>query len=63
MNCDFDTDQPKLYSIRCYKELQPYYADILEKLKLSIYPAGHEVTPHMETDAVNWFCRHLLGAP
>ncbi len=63
MNCDFDTDQPKHYSIRCYKELQPYYADNPDKLKLNIYPAGHGVTPQMETDAVDWLCRHLLDTP
>jgi hypothetical protein len=63
MNGDFDTDRLKFYSIRCYKELQPYYAGIPEKLKLNIYPAGHVVTPQMETDAVDWFGRHLLDTP
>ena len=27
---------------------------------LSIYPAGHTVTPAMERDAVAWFCGHLV---
>ena len=60
MNCDFDTDQPKSYSVYCYKELQPYYANAPGKLKLNIYPTGHVVTPRMEHDAIEWFCRHLL---
>jgi uncharacterized protein len=60
MNCDFDSDQPKAYSIDCYRDLRPRYANCPEKLKLNIYPAGHAVTPAMEQDAVQWFCQHLL---
>jgi S-formylglutathione hydrolase FrmB len=59
MNCDFDTDQPKLYSIYCYRELQSYYAAQPDRLRLNIYPAAHVVTPEMERDAVDWFCRFL----
>ncbi len=62
MNCDFDTDQPKLYSVYAYRELLPYYADNPRELRLRIYPAGHVVTPAMEQDAVDWFCQHL-GEP
>ncbi len=61
MNCDFDADQPKLYAVSFYRELQTHYAASAEKLRLSIYPAGHTVTPEMERDAVAWFRQHLLG--
>jgi uncharacterized protein len=60
MNCDFDTDQPKAYAIDCYRELRSQYAQRPEMLKLSIYPAGHTVTPAMEHEAVQWFCQYLL---
>ncbi len=63
MNCDFDTDQPKSYSIYAYRELSPHYAATPDKLRLAIYPAGHTVTPQMEQDAADWFSRHLLSAP
>jgi hypothetical protein len=59
MNCDFDHDQPKLYSIHAARELIPHYRDHPEKLRLRIYPAGHQITPAMETDAVNWFIKML----
>jgi hypothetical protein len=59
MNCDFDSDQPKLYAVSCYRELQAHYAASAEKLKFNIYPAGHTVTPEMERDAVAWFRQHL----
>lgn len=61
MNCDFDADQPKLYAITFYRELQAHYATSAEKLRLNIYPAGHTATPEMERDAVAWFRQHLLG--
>lgn len=61
MNCDFDADQPKLYAITFYRELQAQYAAHPERLGLGIYPAGHTVTPAMECDAVDWFRRQLLG--
>ena len=60
MNCDFDSDQPKHYSIECYRDLLPTYAGHADKLRLSIYPAGHTVTPDMERDAVAWFGEHLV---
>lgn len=59
MNCDFDTDQPKQYSLDAYRELLPYYAAAPDRLRLRIYPAGHTVTREMERDAVEWFRRHL----
>jgi fermentation-respiration switch protein FrsA (DUF1100 family) len=59
MNCDFDTDQPKLYALDAYRDLLASYRDCPEKLRLRIYPAGHTVTPQMEQDAVAWFERHL----
>ena len=59
LNCDFDSDQPKLYSIYTYRELLQDYQSTPENLQLRIYPAGHQVTPEMEKDAVNWLCRHL----
>jgi fermentation-respiration switch protein FrsA (DUF1100 family) len=60
MNCDFDTDQPKSYSINAYRELLPHYVAAPDNLRLAIYPAGHTVTPQMEQDAADWFSRHLL---
>jgi dienelactone hydrolase len=59
MNCDFDSDQPKIYSIDLYREMLPNYQDQPGKLRLRIYPFGHQVTPEMEADAVNWFQQHL----
>jgi fermentation-respiration switch protein FrsA (DUF1100 family) len=62
MNCDFDADQPKLYAVTFYRELQARYAASPEKLRLNIYPAGHTVTHQMERDAVEWFREQLLSA-
>ena len=61
INNDFDSDQPKHYSIELYRDLQLSYQEKPENLRLGIYPAGHKVTPQMEDDAVEWFSRHLLG--
>ena len=61
MNCDFDSDQPKIYSIDLYREMLPNYRDNPGMLQLRIYPAGHQVTPEMEADAVSWFQKHLPG--
>lgn len=61
MNCDFDTDQPKLYSIYAYRELAPHYQAHPEKLRLRIYPAGHIITHEMQRDAADWFVEHLRG--
>jgi fermentation-respiration switch protein FrsA (DUF1100 family) len=59
MNCDFDFDQPKLYAVMGYRELQAAYAGQPDRLRLRIYPAGHTVTPEMQRDAVGWFREHL----
>lgn len=55
MNCDFDYDQPKLYSIHAARELIPHYRENPHRLRLRIYPAGHTVTLEMENDCVAWF--------
>ncbi len=60
MNCDFDTDQPKLYAVRCYRDLEPHYRACPGQLRMMIYPAAHVVTPDMERDAADWFVQHLL---
>jgi len=31
-----------------------------KEVGLSIYPAGHTVTPDMERAAAAWFCGHLV---
>jgi hypothetical protein len=59
MNGDFDTDQPKLYSVYAYRELLPVYAAQPEALRLNIYPAAHTLTPAMEQDAAAWFSKWL----
>lgn len=59
MNGDFDCDQPKSYSIAAYRELRSAWAGHPDKLKLTIYPAGHTVTPEMERDLTAWFVTYL----
>lgn len=56
---DYDTDQPKHYAIEFLRELQPAYAQAPDKLRLTIYPEKHYVSPAMERDAVEWLCTHL----
>jgi dienelactone hydrolase len=60
MNCDFDSDQPKLYAVEFHRQLRETYAACPDRLRLAIYPAGHTVTPEMEHDAVAWITKHLL---
>lgn len=60
MNGDFDTDQPKLYSIYAHRELLPYYAAQPEALQLNIYPTAHTLTSTMEQDAADWFSKWLF---
>ncbi len=62
MNNDFDSDQPKHYTIETYRLLRSAWAAAPEQLRLGIYPAAHSVTPTMEADAVAWFAAHLLHA-
>ena len=59
MNGDFDSDQPKSYSIYAYRALLAAWAERPDNLTLAIYPAGHVVTDQMERDLVQWFDRHL----
>ncbi len=59
MSCDFDSDQPKLYTIYCYRDLLPHYVDSPQRLRIRIYPTGHNITPQMEQDAVEWFYQYL----
>ena len=59
LNGDFDTDQPKHYSIETYGSLRPAYAAAPERLRLGIYPAGHTLTEQMQGDIVEWFGRFL----
>ncbi len=59
MNGDFDSDQPKSYSIYAYRALRDAWAETSSNLTLAIYPAGHVVTGDMERDLVGWFGRHL----
>lgn len=61
MNCDFDSDQPKHYAIEFYRQLLPTYAACPARLRLGIYPTGHNVTPQMEADAVAWIAHYLLS--
>ncbi len=63
MNCDFDSDQPKHYAIEFHRQLRVAYAAHPDRLRLAIYPTGHNVTPAMEADAVAWFTNHLLAHP
>jgi dienelactone hydrolase len=58
---DFDTDQPKLYTIETVRALLPAWraAGAPDAIRLGIYPAAHTVTPAMEQDAVAWFRRFL----
>lgn len=59
MNGDFDSDQPKSYSIYAYRALREAWAENPANLTLAIYPAGHVVTDEMERDLVQWFGRYL----
>ena len=59
MNGDFDSDQPKSYSIYAYRELRTAWANHPDRLRLNIYPAGHTITPEMERDLVAWLVTHL----
>jgi len=59
MNGDFDSDQPKSYSIYAYRALLDAWAERPDNLRLAIYPAGHGVTRDMERDLVRWFDLHL----
>ncbi len=59
MNGDFDSDQPKSYSINAYRALRDAWRENPDNLTLAIYPVGHTVAGNMESDLVDWFGRHL----
>jgi hypothetical protein len=59
MNGDFDSDQPKHYTLEWLKSVRQTYADYPDHLRWNVYPVGHTVTPQMEQEAVDWFVRHL----
>jgi pimeloyl-ACP methyl ester carboxylesterase len=59
MNGDFDSDQPKHYTLEWLRSVRHTYADYPDRLRWNVYPVGHTVTPQMEQDAVGWFVRHL----
>jgi pimeloyl-ACP methyl ester carboxylesterase len=59
MNGDFDSDQPKHYTLDWMRSARPLYAAYPGQLRWNVYPAGHVITPDMERDAVDWFARHL----
>lgn len=43
-----------------YDALKPVYKDAPEKLRLKVYPEiGHDYTPEMESEAINWFKENL----
>ena len=59
MNGDFDSDQPKHYTLDWLRTARQYYANCPDHLKWNVYPCGHTMTPQMESDAVDWFALHL----
>ena len=61
MNGDFDSDQPKHYTLEWLRTARAAYADSPDRLQWKVYPVGHVITPEMERDAVKWFVQHLAG--
>jgi hypothetical protein len=59
MNGDYDTDQPKGYTLQWLRALRPLYAAQPEMLDWKVYPVGHVLTDQMLDDAVEWFERWL----
>lgn len=59
MNGDYDTDQPKSYTLNWLRDLRPLYAAQPERLRWNVYPLGHVMTDQMWADAVDWFERWL----
>lgn len=59
---DQDTDCPKYYSVRLYRDLFPHYKDNPEALQLRIYDnIAHQLAPIMVKDAADWFESTLLN--
>ena len=57
---DLDTDAPKFYTVKLYRELQPLYADHPDRLALHVYDhVAHRVTGPMRDDVSAWFKKHL----
>jgi uncharacterized protein len=59
---DLDVDQPKSYSVKAFRSLQPLYAAVghPERLKLSIHDGiAHRFSSGMMDEAVDWFGRCL----
>lgn len=59
MNGDFDSDQPKHYTLDWLRSARQAYAGCPERLRWNVYPVGHTMTPEMERDAVEWFTQHF----
>ncbi len=59
MNGDFDSDQPKHYTLDWLRTARQHYANHPDKLAWNVYDCGHTMTPQMEADAVDWFALHL----
>lgn len=60
INGDRDLDSPKKYLVDLYRALKPLYADHPDRLRLNIHDdAGHELTPAMIQDTVEWFGKYL----
>ncbi|MGD9101728.1 MAG: prolyl oligopeptidase family serine peptidase [Anaerolineae bacterium] len=61
INGEHDLESPKIYSIRLYEYLKPFYTQHPEKLKLNIHDGvAHTVTTEMLEDACDWFSKYLL---
>ena len=59
MSGDFDSDQPKHYVLDWLGPIRTAYQVAPERLRWTVYPVGHTVTPQMEADVVDWFVTHL----
>ena len=59
MSGDFDSDQPKHYVLDWLEPIRTAYQAAPARLRWTVYPVGHTVTPQMEADAVDWFATHL----
>lgn len=62
MQCgDLDTDLPKGYSVRLYRQLCGSYAANPQALQLRVYDGvAHRVTSRMTREAADWLALHLL---
>lgn len=60
MNGDFDSQQPKHYTLEWLRTARQQYAAHPGQLQWNVYALDHVQTPQMEADAVAWFVRHLV---